>query len=120
MTQILNSPAEFKFAAAEGVVEGYAAVFGNRDLGGDVIVPGAFQQVSKTRDGRVLVLYHHDPRSPIGKAEVVQDSLGLQFKAQLMMDDPIASRASLQALGMAQVIAKSRCLECCSRTVENL
>lgn len=89
--QIL-SPVEFKFAPHAGEVSGYAAVFGNKDLGGDVLLPGAVKSASKTRDGFVLLLYQHRQDLPIGKAEVTQDEHGLAFKARLM-DDPIAARA---------------------------
>src|SRR5258706_2061380 len=92
-TKFLDSPAEFKFIGEAGAVEGYASVFNNVDHGGDVVLPGAFQKVSTTRDGLVLMLYQHDPRSPIGKASVSEDSKGLHFKAQLMLDDPTAKRA---------------------------
>ena len=93
MTQFLNSPAEFKVAGNAGVVEGYAAVFGNVDRGGDVIAPGAFQKFSTTRDRKTLVLYQHRPDAPIGKADVSQDAHGLHFRAQLVLDDPVAKRA---------------------------
>lgn len=93
MTQYLDCPAEFKLAGDAGLVEGYASVFGNVDRGGDVVVPGAFREFSRTRDGKTLVLYQHDPRSPIGKADVVQDSTGLHFRAQLAMSDATARRA---------------------------
>lgn len=89
----LASPAEFKFAGDSGVVEGYASVFNNTDLGGDVVLPGAYKQFSRTRDGKVLMLYQHDPRSPIGKADTSQDTHGLHFRAQLVLDDPTAKRA---------------------------
>lgn len=88
-----DTPAEFKLAGDSGAIEGYASVFGNVDRGGDVILPGAFQKFSKTRDDKVLLLYQHDPRSPIGKADVAQDSTGLHFKARLVLSDPTAKRA---------------------------
>jgi HK97 family phage prohead protease len=89
----LDSPTEFKFAGDAGLVEGYASIFGNRDLGGDVVMPGAFQKFTRTRDGKTLMLYQHDQRSPIGKADVSPDSAGLHFKAQLVLADPTAKRA---------------------------
>src|ERR1017187_1776130 len=89
----LDSPAEFKFAGKAGSFEGYAAVFGNLDSGGDVILPGAFQEFAKTRDGKTIVLYQHSMRDPIGKASVSQDSHGLAFKAELALEDPTAKKA---------------------------
>ena len=86
-------PTEFKFAAEPGSFDGYAAVFGNVDQGGDVIAPGAFKQFARTRDGSVLVLYQHSMNDPIGKAQVTQDERGLRVSGQLATSDPIAARA---------------------------
>ncbi len=88
-----DSPAEFKFAGKAGSFSGYAAVFNNLDSGGDVILPGAFQEFAKTRDNKTIVLYQHSVRDPIGKAEVSQDSHGLHFKAELALDDATAQKA---------------------------
>jgi len=43
----------------------YASTFRNRDAGGDVILPGAFDRTLKMRDWRPL-LWQHDQRQPIG------------------------------------------------------
>src|SRR5215468_7890967 len=41
----LTVPVEWKTTAGTaGELEGYASVFGNVDLGGDVVVPGAFKK----------------------------------------------------------------------------
>lgn len=89
----LDSPAEFKFSGKPGSFEGYAAVFSNLDSGGDVILPGAFQEFVQTRDGKTLVLYQHSMRDPIGKADVSQDSHGLHVRAELALNDPTALKA---------------------------
>lgn len=88
-----DSPAEFKFSGKAGSFEGYAAVFLNTDSGNDAIMPNAFQEFAKTRDGKTIVLYQHSIRDPIGKADVSQDSHGLHFKAELALDDPTALKA---------------------------
>jgi hypothetical protein len=89
--------AQFQFTKAldeTGAFEGYAAIFGNVDLGGDVIEPGAFKEFAHTQDGKVLVLLMHNSfELPIGTAEVSQDDKGLRFKGALVMDDPTARRA---------------------------
>ncbi len=89
----LTSPAQFKFTSGTGSFEGYAAVFGNVDQGGDVIEPGAFKEFVKTRDGRVLILWQHDTQQPIGKAEVTQDARGLHVRGNLALDDATAAKA---------------------------
>lgn len=91
--QSRDAPAQFKFAGKAGSFEGYAAIFGNVDSGGDVILEGAFQEFSKTRDGKTLVLYQHSIRDPIGKAVTSQDSKGLHFRAELALEDPTAKKA---------------------------
>src|SRR5262245_61119466 len=81
---------EFKSITDAGEFEGYASVFGNVDGGGDVVMPGAFKQIVKNSDGRVVVLLQHDYNTPIGTAAVVQDTKGLHFTGQLVMGDPQA------------------------------
>lgn len=74
----------------EGVISGYASVFGNVDSYGEIVVEGAFrksiEKIKKT--GKVIsVFYGHnmeDPRANIGRViELREDSRGLFFKAQL-------------------------------------
>lgn len=74
----------------EGVISGYASVFGNVDSYGDIVVRGAFsksiEKIKKT--GKVIsVFYGHnmeDPRANIGRViELREDNRGLFFKAQL-------------------------------------
>ena len=74
----------------EGIISGYASVFGNVDSYGDIVVEGAFsksvEKIKKT--GKVIsVFYGHnmeDPRANIGRViELREDGHGLFFKAQL-------------------------------------
>jgi HK97 family phage prohead protease len=88
--EFLNLQLETKAVAADGTFEGYAAIFGNVDLGGDVIEKGAFREIVMGKSGRVKVLNQHNMRDPIGTAEVVQDSKGLKFKGELVLDVPSA------------------------------
>lgn len=74
----------------EGVVSGYASVFGNVDSYGDIVVKGAFSKsIEKARKtGKVIsVFYGHnmeDPRANVGRViELREDDHGLFFKAQL-------------------------------------
>lgn len=90
---LLNLPCEFKALGETGSFSGYAAVFGNVDLGGDVIERGAFKEMVKNSDGRVVMLWQHNPREPLGTAKVEQDDKGLYFEGQLVMEDPMARRA---------------------------
>lgn len=91
--KFLNLPTEFKALGDAGSFSGYAAVFGNVDLGGDVIERGAFKEFAKNKDGKVTVLWQHGSRDPIGVASVDQDEKGLRFDGQLVLEDPTARKA---------------------------
>lgn len=69
-------------------IEGYASLFGLRDKGGDMVVPGAYA-ASLTRlaarGERVRMLWQHDPAQPIGIwEEVVEDARGLHVRGRLL------------------------------------
>jgi HK97 family phage prohead protease len=71
-------PAEYKTDLAKREVTGYAAIFGNVDLGGDRIVKGAFTKTlaDDMPAGRIKVRRNHD--SAIGMPiHMEQDSKGL-------------------------------------------
>lgn len=89
----IAAPCEFKAAGDTGSFTGYAAIFGNIDLGGDVIERGAFKEFVTNSDGKVVTLWQHDSRSPIGTSTVHQDDKGLRFDGQLVMEDPRARSA---------------------------
>jgi uncharacterized protein len=97
-----NAPMEFKAVGDSGSFEGYAAIFGNVDLGGDVIERGAFKEIVKSAGGHVKVLNQHNMRDPIGAATVTQDDKGLAFKGQLVLEVP--SARSAYALMKADVL----------------
>lgn len=70
----------------QGIFEGYAAVFNNVDLGGDVIEPGAFKKTLQ-ENPRMPILWQHDPREPIGVTlEAYEDGKGLRVKGQLNLE----------------------------------
>lgn len=79
------APITIKEAKADGSFTGYAAVFNNVDLGGDVILPGAFQAVKTTRDGQVRIAMNHDLRKLAGKSSFSQDAHGLLVEGQLTL-----------------------------------
>lgn len=71
------------------IVTGYAAKFGNIDLHGDMIMPGAFSKTIKERgvDGKneIWFLHDHDSSKPLGKPQVLkEDSFGLYFEAKIV------------------------------------
>ena len=63
-------------------VEGYAAAFGNVDLGQDMIHQGAFGKTLAERGNKVRFLWQHDAHEPIGRPiEMHEDPNGLFVKA---------------------------------------
>lgn len=91
-------PMELKALDDKGQISGYASIFGNVDLGGDVISKDEpFKEIVRNPDGKVRMLFSHDSGSgwastasggmPVGLADVEQNSKGLKFDGQLVMDD---------------------------------
>jgi HK97 family phage prohead protease len=66
----------------ERKIFGYAATFGNKDLVGDVIVPGAFKKTLEEAGPRVKVFYNHT--QPIGRPlKMEEDEKGLYVEARI-------------------------------------
>jgi len=76
-----------KAISETGEFEGYAAVYGNRDLGDDVILAGAFDESLRERPAaKIKMLWQHDTRKPIGVwTEFRSDSKGLIGTGRLLL-----------------------------------
>jgi len=74
---------EVKDVGESGAFEGLASVYGNTDLGGDIVVAGAFKQFMYTADQQIRILDSHNMRAPIGKGKIVDTHMGLALKGQL-------------------------------------
>lgn len=75
-----------KAVEADGTFSGYASLFGEVDLGNDLVMPGAFRD-SLTRRGTlgVKLLFQHDPNEPLGVwLELSEDAKGLFARGRLM------------------------------------
>ncbi len=79
------APMQIKEAKADGSFTGYAAVFGNVDLGQDVILPGAFKTAKTTADGKIRIALDHNLGRLVGKAKFAQDEHGLRVEGQLTL-----------------------------------
>lgn len=86
-------PLEIKTGGKNGAFEGYGAVFGNEDFGGDIILPGAFKEVRTTNDGKVRIALYHDLWQLVGKADFTQDAHGLHLRGQMNMNVSYAKDA---------------------------
>jgi hypothetical protein len=72
----------------QGIVSGYFAVFGNKDLDGDIIEPGAFSKTVMERgpQGKQLIKYllDHDKNKVVAKiTNLYEDQKGLRYEAKI-------------------------------------
>jgi uncharacterized protein len=104
---------EHKFHAPEaglvvtdGVVQGYASLFGQKDQGGDVVLRGAYTAslARLAKAGRsVKMLWQHDPTQPIGVwDEVREDAVGLRVKGRIL-EDVARGREALSLLAAGAI-----------------
>lgn len=70
-----------------GTFQGYGSIFGNKDLGNDIIVEGAFaKSIGRKGAKSVKLLYQHKSDEPIGVFdEIIEDKRGLKVKGRLAM-----------------------------------
>lgn len=72
---------------------GYAALFGKRDAGRDVILPGAFARTLAQRTAPLPLYWQHRPDQRIGWIEqVAEDKRGLRVVATI--DNPAGGAAA--------------------------
>jgi HK97 family phage prohead protease len=109
-------PIELKAVSETGEIEGYASTFGNRDLVGDIVQPGAFTKSLKGRAATdVLMLWGHDHRRLIGVwTDIVEDSIGLRVKGRIMTE----TRDGAEAFAFARAGA-ARSLSIGYRTIRS-
>lgn len=84
----ISAPLEIKEIDAEtGVISGYASVFGEEDLGQDIVQRGAFSEsLAKRGANGVKMFWQHDPAAPVGKwTEIREDDRGLLVKGRLLL-----------------------------------
>lgn len=76
---------ELESTDESGEFSGYAAVFGNRDSGGDIIERGAFSKTIREDFDRIKILSQHsDCELPIGKPlELREDEKGLFIRGRI-------------------------------------
>lgn len=82
---------EFKFLDGDadkkiGTIEGYGAIFGNKDDTGDIIAPGAFTETLRKNGLPVMLLQHKSDRVVGIWTSAVEDERGLFLKGELNLD----------------------------------
>jgi len=91
-TKYLAGEIDFKSIGDGGEFSGYISTFGNVDQGGDMIMPGAFDEsiaMHKKRGTMPKMLWQHDPSIPIGIWTDLQiDEKGVKGNGKLLLDIP--------------------------------
>jgi HK97 family phage prohead protease len=113
--KILNAPMEVKdFDDELGTFVGFASVFGNVDLHGDVVEPGAFTKTIQERP-TVKILFNHNTNLPIGVGTLENHPHGLIIRARLNLGTQTArdvysnlKAGVLDALSIGYDVVKSR------------
>jgi len=69
-------------------IEGYGAIFGNVDMGNDMIIRGAFAKTLKDKGNKVYFLADHkyDTDHVLGVATVEEDEVGLYGKFEINLE----------------------------------
>ena len=82
------APLDLKTIKGDGRFEGYASLFGQKDMGGDIVMRGAFSRSLEKRGAKgVRMLFQHDPAEPVGIwREIREDERGLFVRGQLLPD----------------------------------
>lgn len=87
----------FKFSIKtlgdDGTFVGQASVYGNVDLGGDIVEKGAFTRTLTNKGGEVPILWQHDTREPIGLGKLADSDHGLQIDGALVLESPVAQKS---------------------------
>jgi len=104
MTTTITIPLQIK-ALSKGEFEGYGSVFGNKDWGNDVVMPGAFSNTlaeHKSEGSLPMMFWMHDPSRIPGKwIDMREDENGLYVKG-LLADTPLGNEIHT-LLGMKAV-----------------
>lgn len=93
MTPNLTIPLQIK-SLNDREFEGHGSIFGNEDLGGDVVVKGAFQRTlaqHKESGSLPQMFWMHDPSRVLGKwTSMSEDDTGLSVKG-VLADTPLGN-----------------------------
>tara|TARA_R110000787_G_scaffold7296_6_gene25064 strand:- start:19228 stop:20763 length:1536 start_codon:yes stop_codon:yes gene_type:complete len=78
-------PVEIKQLDEDGTFIALGSVFGNVDFHGDIVDRGAFENSIAKSGGETVILWQHDPSTPIGKATISETFDGLMVHGRLTL-----------------------------------
>jgi hypothetical protein len=84
---------EVKELNDQGEFVGYASMYDNTDLQGDIVEKGAFTRTLQHKGGQVVMLWQHKTDEPIGIMELEDGDKGLVAKGKLNMEVSRAKEA---------------------------
>jgi uncharacterized protein len=94
-------PLDIKAVGDDGVVEGYASVFGAVDSYNEMVAPGAFKgslATAKREKRKIKMLWQHDTFQPIGVwDDLTEDEKGLLVRGRILKD---VSAQAAEAFGL--------------------
>lgn len=97
MRKTVNFPFEIKTISETGAFSGYASVFGNEDLWGDIVVAGAFSK--SIAEKKPAMLWQHNSDEPIGVwAVLAEDEKGLYVEGQLLINGVARAKEAYELL----------------------
>jgi len=100
--KLIDEGADKKFVTFEA----YASTFGNRDLGGDIVVKGAFTRSLKDRTPRLL--WMHDQREPAGViTSAIETDKGLLITGKLSLTDTLTKGRLIPQLELGGIDSMS-------------
>lgn len=76
---------KIKSVGEAGLVEGFAAIYGNKDLNGDIIEPGSFTKTLAEGGATRPLLWQHKMDEPVGLATLFDSAKGLEMSGQIEM-----------------------------------
>jgi HK97 family phage prohead protease len=95
---------EIKDVSENGMVTFYAAVFGNKDLGGDVIEKGAFRKTLQENGKNIRHFKHHDKKQMPGVIHQIQeDDYGLLVSSKLILNTQLGRETYEEYKAMIEV-----------------
>ncbi len=83
---------ELKAVQDDGTFEGYLSVYDEVDLGNDLVEKGAFTKTIQEQKGIVPLLWHHDPKMPMGVLHLEDDAVGLKVKGEMFIGESDKAR----------------------------
>lgn len=115
MTQRLNFDLELKGVGEAGEFTGLASVYGNVDLGGDMVERGAFAQTLAHKGNTRPLLWQHRTDEPIGVGKLEDGAEGLTIHGKLNLAVTRAREAyellkqgAVRGLSIGYKVAKQR------------